>query len=291
MSQAIENLRNLLQKKSDFYNGFGLNKMEDSDVCISRRMASLLPVIKEPFISYSICPLEDAVNKSIRHLKVFGDSYAISAGRIVKNTKIHQIPNFNSFEFFVSVSFQADDDTGSVLENSGVVNCYKVPLHLNDLSTVLFAHEHVHALKETNFAEFIDGSIFADVLPLFLELLLLDKLPKTKADYLLISRLSALYSAYIDSDWARRSIRESEDDGELFKVLCSETLNHINSFYYSLRLYELYKEDKEGILQKIGQVLNHEKTTRVILNELGLLHVFEEDKAKQAVKSLVSRIN
>ena len=44
----------------------------------------------------------------------------------------------------------------------------------------------------------------------------------------------------------------------------------MNSFYYALMLYSLYKETPNKILNLVNKVLNHEMTTFELLNNLGL---------------------
>lgn len=51
----------------------------------------------------------------------------------------------------------------------------------------------------------------------------------------------------------------------------------MNSFYYSLLLYNLYKKEPKIVLELVNKVLNHEMTTRGMLEKLGLLYSNEKD--------------
>ena len=69
---------------------------------------------------------------------------------------------------------------------------------------------------------------------------------------------------------ATANITRSRNDAELYKVLQGRSGQYLNSFYYSLVLFNVYKSDPNLVLSAIKKVLNHEMTTLDMLINLGI---------------------
>ena len=72
---------------------------------------------------------------------------------------------------------------------------------------------------------------------------------------------------------------------KLYEYLRSRIGCYLNSFYYAVILYKMYKENPDKILYFVLKVLNHEMTTFDMLNDLGIYgniqgEVFEKELGK-----------
>ena len=67
-------------------------------------------------------------------------------------------------------------------------------------------------------------------------------------------------------------------------------MQYINSYYYSLRLYDLYESGNEEVVTKIKEVLDGEKTTKSMLKELGILYNYSERKTRKGIQKVLNRI-
>lgn len=68
----------------------------------------------------------------------------------------------------------------------------------------------------------------------------------------------------------------------LYKVLQNRSGQYLNIFYYDLVLYDMYKKNRDSIIEIIRRVLSREITTLDMLSELGIYNkgnneVFDEE--------------
>ena len=223
---------------------------------------------------------DELVFRSVEELRIFGDDIHSRIQGIIDETSIH-CELEKKYDFITIIGFQADKD-GKVLVDSGMVDRYIIPKDMYELSVYHFAHEHIHALKETRYEEYQDGIILGEMLPIFFELLIYNPEEVLKKE-LIRFRIKALlinkkeYKLY-DNLFRMSCVNEFMEHKKIIKnettsmceFLRSKVGNYLNSFYYALMLYSLYKETPKRILNLVNKVLKHEMTTLEMLNILGL---------------------
>lgn len=220
-----------------------------------------------------------AIAGSLENLKVLGMEPYFKVSSFISTIPFYMVnPNRNGYACHITYSL--DDETFEIDKSSGTIACYKVPQRPDILAPLHLGHEHIHALKETNYEEYIDGQILGDVIPIFYELLMSDKYEETKK-MIMLFRISSLKEdkKHYDNAISQMSKKDLKD---LYKVVATRSGQYLNSFYYSLLLYNLYKREPKKVLELVNKVLNHEMTTRGMLEELGLLYsdgkdIFEEE--------------
>lgn len=213
----------------------------------------------------------EAINASFGCLEVLSQTQA----KKVRNG-LSGIPFLPVFKirngYSCTILFDVDDETLEVNPDSGMVKEYKIPQQPDYMSSLHLAHEHIHFLKDTNYSEYVDSQIFGDVLTIFFEFLMAEKYPNMKNN-IYRYRLYSLKEDLKYYDNAVRQMRKSKEDKDLYKVTITRSGQYLNSFYYAVILINMYKVNPSFILQKVNSVLNHEMTTRELLEELNILHL------------------
>ena len=228
----------------------------------------------------NVISVDELIIKSIDEFRIFGLGICTRIRRIIDETSIYcESDNIDQLITFISYK---NDRNGDVLVNSGMVDEYIIPRDLYELSIYYFAHEHIHALKETNYKEYQDGITLGETIPIFFELLIynpeellrkelikirLKVLLNNKEEYRFYDDLFMMYCV-MDKSLSEK-ICENKNIN-MCEFLRSKIGNYLNSFYYALILYSLYKETPSKILNLVIKVLNHEITTFELLNILGL---------------------
>lgn len=228
----------------------------------------------------NVISFDELFIKSIDEFKIFGMDICTKIQEMTSKTSIH-CKSDNIDQFTTVIGFQ-EDGVGSVLVNSGIVDRYIIPYSLYEISIYYFAHEHIHALKETNYEEYRDGMTLGETIPIFFEFLIYKPDEILKKELIKI-RLNALLSNKLEYEFfdelfmmycvMDKSLSEKICENEninMCEFLRSKLGNYLNSFYYALMLYSLYKETPNKILSLVNKVLKREITTFQLLNILGL---------------------
>jgi hypothetical protein len=243
------------------------------------------------YVCFGSVSLADAIKDSLEHLKLIGEETYKSASAFVGTVPFAPVfPIRNGYSCFVSYS--AEHDTMKVDKNSGKVVHYKVPMQPDVMASFHLGHEHIHALKETNYDEYIDSQILGDVIPIFYELLMADSYLELKST-IYKYRLLSLKNDMLHYDDAVRNMKKSRNDKDLYKVVATRSGQYLNSYYYATLLFNLYKKDSKNILELVNRVLKHEMTTREMLELLGLLHKDNNilfDSEFEEVKKCVKKV-
>ena len=263
-------LIDLIIQRKQVFDTLKIKTMNDHDFMVAERIANLIPNVSPTFsLTGSQISCKEALDRSYYYLNTFGLIYSKQASDKAEKTDILKIFDW-PFLFTTFVEYSFDKENKKVDKKSGVVNHFKTPKIFDEVSPMWLAHEHIHSLKETNYFEYIDGQIFGDVIPMFFELLIADNSSKKQEKSFLKNRLFLLKNEY---DSTRQMKNELPID--LYNTYATSSMQYLNSYYYSLRLYELYQKNREDILTKIRDVLNGTKTTHVILQELNLLYNYD----------------
>ena len=190
------------------------------------------------------------------------------------------------------ITYSLDDNNKEVDISSGTVDHYKVLIKPDIMASFHLGHEHIHALKETNYLEYIDRFVVGDVITILYEFILADTYPELKNEIYRF-RLSSLKADYGHYEKAVMQMKKSKDDKDLYKIIATRSGEYLNSYYYACILFDMYKKSPLLVLDIVNRVLRHEMTTRDMLNILGLFHqdknsvfdtVFED--VKNCVKKL-----
>lgn len=286
----IDRFKSGLIQRKNIIDKLGIRLMTDVDYDIAERMSALIPCVKGKFSATgSRISINDALDGSICYLKYFGPSYVADATSKLRKAKICAYANTPIFCFSTHVQYTLNGDTGIVDKSSGRIDHFKTPAFFDNVSSMWLAHEHIHSLKETNYFEYVELA-FSDVIPMFFELLIADKANEAEEDALIRNRLFLLYNEIQSTKQVKQLLSSNDIDNELYQVHATSSLEYLNGFYYAIQLYDMYKQSKEDILLKVCEVLKGHKTTKMILEELGILYTFDEEKAKQGVKKITQRI-
>ena len=252
----------------------------DKDIEICNYVVSQLSGFDITTINYgSVISYDELVSRSMLELRIFGEDIYSKIKDIEEITPIHsELDNID--EFTTVIGFQANDN-GDILENTGIVDRYNIPKERYELSIYHLAHEHVHALKETNYSEFQDSLTVGETLPIFFELMIynpseilkkelikfrINGLLQNKIEYMFYNDL--IYNCIEKSIFYNRSKKNQNIDMCYF--IRSKLGCYLNSFYYALMLYNMYKVTPDKIMNLVNMVLKHQITTYDMLNYLGL---------------------
>lgn len=173
------------------------------------------------------------------------------------------------------------DKLGKVDRNSGRISRFSLPHTLNELSVYCFGHEQVHALKETNYMEYIYAKSLGEVIPILFEFMIYNPEEVLKKE-LIKFRMDNLMNNKLEYECMNKLYKQSwrvavgSGEAEIYKRAClyeyvrSKIGCYLNSFYYALILYHMYRENPDKILGLTASVLNHKMTTMEMLVELGI---------------------
>lgn len=268
------------KKEKKYFELLGIKYIDYRDKKIINYVSKMLNTVNTGAdVSVGTIDYNTAIAGSLENLKVLGMEPYTKVSSFISTVPflpIHPISNGYSCH----ISYFVDDKTLEVDKFSGAVAHYKVPQRPNIMAPLHIGHEHIHALKETNYEEYIDSQILGDVIPMFYEFLMCDKYEEMKK-LIMSFRLFSLKKDKKHYDNAVNQMKKRELK-DLYKVIATRNGQYLNSFYYSLLLYNLYKSEPKRVLELVNKVLNHGMTTREMLEELGILYslntqVFEEE--------------
>lgn len=291
MEKLIEEFRE--QKES--FDSLKINYLYDEDIDVCNYVANHLWGFDIKNINYgSVISFDELVSRSMSILRIFDGNIYLQIQDIVSDVSIHSEFD-NKDEFSTIIGFNTNSDADVIID-SGMVDRYVIPKKIYELSVYHMAHEHIHALKETNYNEYKDSITLGETIPLFLELIMYNHeevLTKELIKFRMKSLLHNKMEYRIYDNLFYRYVSESILDGTLVieenafmcEFLRSRVGSYMNSFYYSLILYNIYKEMPGKILTLVNKVLRHEITTLEMLNMLGLYadirgEIFEKELKK-----------
>lgn len=259
-------------------NTFKLNFVDEEDLEIIQYVSKLLDDFKmNPATISKRIDYTTAKNGALSRLSLFGCDIADKAESILNNTavlNIHPLP----FMYSCNVKYELDFN-GEILKNSGRFTDIKVPIIMDSTASVMFGHELIHLVKETNYEEYVDAYVYSDVIPLLFEMIKMYDVDSPRV--LLAERMQLLLTDKKNFDEVTASI--NGEFNEYQRYIQSRAGEYLNSYYYALILFNMYKSNPREILDYIRLVLNHKITTRGMLMALGIYKdleykdVFEEE--------------
>lgn len=261
----------------------GLKYLNDTDVLVWKYVLKQLPYdfdIKNIYVGDSIS-LDELICKSLDEIKVFGDEFVLKIKDLLSRIIINR-QDEDLFYFSTYVVYSLNDDD-SICLDSGRVDSYNIPMDLYEFSLFDFTHEHIHSLKEINYSEYVNSFVLGETIPLFYELMIYEPEDILKREYMRTrlynlnndKRTFATINDFFD-------IIDDENDKMLFEHIRSKVGCYLNSFYYAVILYNMYKDSPMKILDLVSRVLRHEITTLQMLEVLGIYgdikgEVFEKE--------------
>ena len=182
---------------------------------------------------------------------------------LLKSIKIYKDNGFHGIKIY---NFRTLLDTINRKDNGfygvkGIV----IPGRYNGLAHIYFGHEAHHALKDTNPKEYIFMLQLADVIPMFFELVQAEQYEEAGQKAIINNRLALLKGL-------SNELKVDKTGGASFlqNALKSKKYQYLNSFYYSVLLYRLYKDNPDYILNLVKMVLNGQMTTYDLINKLDI---------------------
>lgn len=291
------------QKQVD---SIGMNYLYDEDVEVCSYVFNQLQGLNVSLInSGRNISLNELIDGTLNELKVLGNDVHSKVQQLIKEVPIEMIDTGDTEQFSTCVSYTSYTmgDKEIIIGDSGEISKYLVPKNLNELSIYHFGHEQIHAIKETNYKEYVDNIVLGETIPIFYELMIYNhdevlkkELIKFRMQYMLINAEEYLiFSSLLSENYINDIIyNEKEKIGKetrLYEYLRTKVGCYLNSFYYAVILYKMYKETPDMILYFVSKVLNHEMTTLDMLRSLdiyGDIHgeVFEKElgKIKKIIK-------
>lgn len=264
-------LRMFLQGTKSIYDSMEFKYIDHNDKKIINYTLREVSGIKSSVIGADrVVDLDKLIADSLVGIEILGCDIAESVYSIIKNTPF-VILNGEDTGFACSVSYNRnffskercfDPDSGHVLQ-------YKVPEFVSEYSCIFLAHEHMHALKETNYLEYSYSQVVGDVIPMFYEFLMASGDFKT-LKLVFRHRLEMIKENKFDFNIARMEVKKNPRDKALYKVLETSVGQYINSFYYACILFRMYQSEPKKVLEYVSLVLKHEMTTLEMLVELGI---------------------
>lgn len=232
----------------------GFEPISDYDIEIANYMISLLP---EGLNAINIInPNEDfrsTFKRTTSSFNMYGDNE-------LKNRVIYERTNAKYFQaevyhpYVFETRFLPDEDLKPLIT---------IPQVVDHLSYIYLAHEFHHVLKDTNPEESKIKYRFSEVIPMFYELVRADSEVIEVVKKEIINRRIALLQ--FDLSALRNNFLEYEQKRD-------KGLKYFNSFYYSLALFRLYKENPKQVLTLVAKVLKQELST---LDMLYLLDLYD----------------
>ncbi len=259
----------LVQEKKAF-DALGFNCFTDTDKTVSSYVASrLVDYNANASMADRTYQLSQAIDLSSDDLMLFGEDYATKVKDIARRTKCI-VAYTDDLLYSCQITYNYDAKKKEVVTNSGVVQHYKVPMHISELAPIFLGHEHIHSIKETNYQEYINARRVGDVIPLFYEFVIAKKNYQEIYKTWLNARMYLMSDSKKKYTRVRQIMKKEFKDKDLYKIIATRTGQYLNSFYYALILYHMYLADEKLIMGLVKKVLNHEMTTIELLNTLGI---------------------
>lgn len=268
--------RNIIEKEAhDRFRGYYLF---DEDLEICKYMLDRVPYINvKSVITGDVISLNELKDISLEEMAIFGNDIYLRLKDIVSNTPISLEEDY--FLKYRTV-FGFDINNGDVNVRKVTFDKYCISRDTYDLSIFLLCHEHIHALKDTNYYECIDT--LREVLPLFYELIVFDpddklsvEMIRVRMSWLLSNRNEYnIYNNLMKNKILMPGLSNTFEDcfarGGLYDYFRLKVGMYLSGFYYAMILYNLFKETPKKILDLVSKVLRKEITTFDMLYALDI---------------------
>lgn len=248
---------------------FSMSK-DEYDVCsfVARR----IPEGGRIFAGRDVLTLDDTIQTTIDLFSVYDDAQIID--KVVSllekdNIKTKPVNNSSHGINVFSTSIETVKDSRDLFS----FRHFTLPDQFGSLSPLYLGHEVHHALKDINPNEYQYKLRYADVIPLFFELISADKYKDIDRTLILNNRIEMLFQCkFMLQDHYANSTRTIFNEFNNSKVC-----QYLGSFYYAVALYIMYQNNPHKILDMVKKVLLHEKSTYDILSDNNIGRNFDKD--------------
>ena len=159
----------------------------------------------------------------------------------------------------------------SVAVNTGAMLCkepyyIEVPRVFNSSSVHFMSHEIAHMLKESNPYECRGIYTDVEVIPILIELI---NAHRNGDNNVFIKREYLMYdiaTVFIKLNEDRENGTIDKKDMKAFDACYRQNVLYLNSFYYSLILFNMYLKDCDFVLSLINDILTHRLTTTEVID-------------------------
>lgn len=302
MFMTFEDIVKEQRKDKRLIDSLGIKYLNYDDILVCNYVAKQLSTFNLGIVHINLgnkITFEDLINTSVNELFIFDDYLTLGLLNILNKIQISKVDD--DFGFGTYIRYGIDEANDSV-DLVGKVKSYAIPNNLYEISSIFLAHEHIHALKDTIYYEYIYNMTIGETIPLFYELIscgdndnLRNEMIKIRLMFLLDNREEyclfndLLNNKEINSKFDGINFDIAESD--MYNYLRTKVGSYLNSFYYAIILYNLYKDNPLVILNLVSSVLRKEMTTLDLLNDLGIYgdirgSVFEKElgKIKKRIK-------
>lgn len=269
-----------LERESKKYmDKMNINYLSKEDFLICEYVIDQLVNIDVDNIYYGKSILiNELKEKSLEEIKIFGIDIKNKIIDLLYRTPFnYDFDKDSKFGTEISYSF---DESDSLVSKIGIVSGYIVPSKLYELSVYHFVHEYIHMLKDTNYDEYKSFISLGEVIPLFYELMIYNpdemlkkELLRLRMFWLFENRKDYLLLDYLYlGEWINEFVCETDNDCkcDVYEFMISKIGCYLNSFYYAVILYNMYKDNPKKILDLVSRVLKQEITTLEMLNILNI---------------------
>ena len=235
------------------------------------------------FVSKCSYSLESVKEASIDAMKFFDVGIADRAFNVMAFTNVIPIYDDN---YLFTTGIRYGRLKGNVVDtSSGYIDYIFTPRILDENAFLLLGHELIHAIKDTNYSEFQLQLTLAEVIPNFYEIVIAENIPEITKNYWncrleIIKMLIEEYQAISDD------LSRSLFNREALKHLLSFKGLYLNSFYYALVLYNLYKLQPDWVRKNVLLVLDHKITTKDMLVKLGIYEMNNDKLVSDEIQRL-----
>lgn len=283
--EDFKSLCNLIMPEKKISDVLKMNYLSHEDLKVCYYVISELPYIEtESMVKGRPISLNELREKSLNEFKVFDDDIYSRVHKLISTVPIYRYyDDIFSFQCQISYADGKENGTNIINPDSGRIEYYIVPKYLFEYCIFRLAHEHMHALKETNYEEYRNAFIVGETIPMFFELLMFEPRDILRRE-LVKDRVSSLFGSTKDDfiladeyvqnncciNFNFNSDNNTYQSKSVYEYIRTRTGCYLNSFYYAVILYSMYKETPKKILDFVSRVLKQEMSTLDILNCLGI---------------------
>lgn len=269
--------KRLIEKKSA--DRPGSNYLFDEDLEVCNYVLNQIPYIDLKYVDPGkSISLNELIENSLNEMIIFGDDIYLKVYELMVLKGMSISMDYDYFLKFRTLC-KYGHLNGEFIDHEIK---YIIPKRFYELSVFLFSHEHIHLLKGSDYNEIGDDMILSEVISLFYELIIFSpndeikkELMRCRLSWLLSNRNEfVMYDNFIKNHIVVDNCIDREENfcerGGLYDYFRSKVGCYLNSFYYAMILYHMYKESPKKILNLISRVLKQELTIYQMLEMLGL---------------------
>jgi len=255
-------------------NILGVRKYTESNLDLMNLVAASLDRIpsKQPVITRTEYSKEQLIYTGLETLKIYDKKVVEKIEGIFSTTGFVIVTKPCEFTTRIDFDVNNENEKYVVDKKSGKVNHFKIS-KISSLSDIIwYAHEGLHACKDTYYDEYIDLCRYDDVITLLHELILSLDLNEELFNEWIKIRYYFIKSNIDKVKAAQKEKQEDINNQEIYDTVIGLAGECLTSYYYALILFDLYLTNPRAVLGQVNKVLNGEQTTEEMLNFFKILN-------------------